>query len=1237
MSESSPRVTLGIATYNRDAYLGDAVRSALAQDYDDFEVLVVCDGTSNPAVRDVLDGFDDPRLRVVCHDQNLGIAAAYNSFITCGRGELIAMVGDDDLCGADRLRRQVEIFDRFPDTGVVHGDAVIIDADGTVVGSWPSRDYDPAELVAAFFRSHNHLVDPTRMVSRRVYEAVGGYSADFPIAQDLDFWLRAGRRFRFRHCPGGPVVAVRRHGENASDESARGLEIADVERALESAMELYSLAELVPEVDWVGLEPNEAERAALLALADLLEQRRLPLPSMSGRLRTRATSLPAPRPSGGGASAGCRGGRRIVITAFGWNDSGGGTAVPRLAAKELARRGWDVTVFHAAVGELDGGGAYATREWDEDGVHLVGVHNRPSVLFDAAHPEREIDDPPIAAAFALLLDRVKPDVVHFHNLHNLGASLFDLAAARGIPSFFSTHNYWLVCPRAYLLTGDGTICPGPGDRGGDCATCVGGQDRPGYQRRLAEIRARAERSLTACLAVSHGVRRTLLAEGYAPELIDVVRQAMPQDRAIWERVGATRSLGRVGDVLTVGFVGSAYPHKGPQLLIEAAQRTAAELRVRIHGEVPARFADQLRSLDRRGVVELCGAFTTDELPELLAGLDAAALPSLWWDCAPLAATECRAARLPLLVPRLGGLAEVVTDACDGLIFDGLDADDLALKLDRLAGEPGLLERLQGEIAPPRTFEDYVDELEAYYRGERPGRVSDEDASAGRAVRWQGDHGLALSLSIVNREITQRLSGPVQRVGRDGAPAGGEPPLPHVADVEVRHQWPPDLRPAPSGRLAVIQPWEFGAIPRSWVGPLRENVDELWVPSEYVRRMYLDAGLDPQRVVTVANGVDLDVFRPAGARYPLDDGAADGALRFLFHGGLIWRKGHDLLLAAWREAFAARDDVVLVVKTVGADGVYRTGEGAELREHAATAALPRVVLVTDELSDQELAGLYRACDVFVHPYRGEGFAMGVLEAMACGVPSIVTDGGPTNEFCPDDACWRIRSQRAAFAADRVDNLDTVGRPWVLEPDRGHLVELLRVAAEQGDERRRRGLAAAAAAASLSWDAVAARYGERIDRLAAMPPRGAVAAESEPYPLSDAGGLRVLATPAWRGSDRLGELLATWCTPEVRASQASLILLADPSVDGTPEDLEARVRAAADEAGCELDSGGDINIVMEPMSATRDARLHAAVDAVVVLHGGAPGHERLARAAGNRVFETGSGELERLLQAGAVVLA
>ncbi len=120
----------------------------------------------------------------------------------------------------------------------------------------------------------------------------------------------------------------------------------------------------------------------------------------------------------------------------------------------------------------------------------------------------------------------------------------------------------------------------------------------------------------------------------------------------------------------------------------------APLNVRILGEVPAQVAEQLRALDQRGVVELAGAFSPSEIGGLLAGVDAAALPSLWWDCAPLAAAECLAGRVPLIVPRLGGLPESVREGIDGLTFGGLDADDLARRLDRLASEPGLLERLQ---------------------------------------------------------------------------------------------------------------------------------------------------------------------------------------------------------------------------------------------------------------------------------------------------------------------------------------------------------------------------------------------------------------------------------------------------------------------------------------------------------------------------------------------------------------
>jgi glycosyltransferase involved in cell wall biosynthesis len=60
--------------------------------------------------------------------------------------------------------------------------------------------------------------------------------------------------------------------------------------------------------------------------------------------------------------------------------------------------------------------------------------------------------------------------------------------------------------------------------------------------------------------------------------------------------------------------------------------------------------------------------------------------------------------------------------------------------------------------------------------------------------------------------------------------------------------------------------------------------------------------------------------------------------------------------------------------VGANSVYRSAEANALTAHIESGALPRAILIGDELSDEDLAALYRSCDVLVHPYRGEGFAM-----------------------------------------------------------------------------------------------------------------------------------------------------------------------------------------------------------------------------------------------------------------------
>lgn len=210
--------------------------------------------------------------------------------------------------------------------------------------------------------------------------------------------------------------------------------------------------------------------------------------------------------------------------------------------------------------------------------------------------------------------------------------------------------------------------------------------------------------------------------------------------------------------------------------------------------------------------------------------------------------ECLPGRVPVLASRMGGIAESVRDEVDGLLVDGLlvdgrDAPALAAALDRLSSEPGLLER--------------------YYAGERAAR------STGRtlpiSVSWRGDQGKPTSLSVINTNVCNELAAEgfaVERMLRHGWAAGAMTPF--AAELTARHQWPPDFSAA-SGRLAVIHPWEFGSIPQAWVGPIQRNVDELWVPSEYVKRMYVQDGIDPARIQVIGNGVDLDTFTPDGPR------------------------------------------------------------------------------------------------------------------------------------------------------------------------------------------------------------------------------------------------------------------------------------------------------------------------------------------------------------------------------------
>jgi glycosyltransferase involved in cell wall biosynthesis len=387
------------------------------------------------------------------------------------------------------------------------------------------------------------------------------------------------------------------------------------------------------------------------------------------------------------------------------------------------------------------------------------------------------------------------------------------------------------------------------------------------------------------------------------------------------------------------------------------------------------------------------------------------------------------------------------------------------------------------------------------------------------IAWHGDFRAIHSLALVNRELCQRLRARGHRLAL--APArhpvpDQSVPLPESlqhdsldghANFTVAHQWPPDFTPPPHGHWILVQPWEFGALPRDWIAPINALVDEVWVPTAFVRDCFVAAGIDASRVQVVPHGASERFFEDDVEPLPLP---TTKRFKFLFVGGTLPRKGIDVLLKAFAQTFTGQDDVCLIVKDMGVASIYQ-GQTAEARiaEVRTPPDAPEIVHLRDDLDEAGMAALYRACDCLVHPYRGEGFGLPIVEAMASGLPVIVTGSGAALDFCCDDHAYLVPARRVTLPEPRIGDIATHGLPWLAEPDGDHLRRWLRHVFEHPEEARAKGRRGRVYVREhLTWDHAVRRVELRLGMLRSQPIRrlaskAATAPLTLPQPLNLAG--------------------------------------------------------------------------------------------------------------------------------------
>lgn len=197
-----PRVTVIIPTYNRAEILPRAIDSVLEQTFEEFELLVVDDG-SNDGTLSVLDTYEDERLRVITHGTNRGANVARNTGIEHANGDFIAFLDSDDTWHPEKLGRQLGRYERAPSECVavycdfereVSGvDGLVRSAAASVLSM--ADDDRPKEggkeLTGEILADHLHSgAGSTLLVETEVARAIDGFDEDLDRFQDPDFLLR---------------------------------------------------------------------------------------------------------------------------------------------------------------------------------------------------------------------------------------------------------------------------------------------------------------------------------------------------------------------------------------------------------------------------------------------------------------------------------------------------------------------------------------------------------------------------------------------------------------------------------------------------------------------------------------------------------------------------------------------------------------------------------------------------------------------------------------------------------------------------------------------------------------------------------------------------------------------------------------------------------------------------------------------------------------------------------------
>jgi glycosyltransferase involved in cell wall biosynthesis len=426
-------------------------------------------------------------------------------------------------------------------------------------------------------------------------------------------------------------------------------------------------------------------------------------------------------------------------------------------ARDLRSRGYEVEILSAmSPGESGGSGEILYRYvYDDFKVHCIDYNLAPHTEFKQLYYR-----PEMASVYNSLLSEIRPDLLHVTHLMNHTAVLLEVADACGIPALATLTDFFGICFNSRLADFRSELCSGP-EKSSRCLYCymaalgpdaVAGAFRLGKrlarnqfvcrgvatllaglcrlpitwkQEPLATVQALTARA--GLLRQKYSCYRKMVAptdflfEAYAANHFPVAKLVKINFGINWQVVEGFRSVRKYDPArpLRFGYIGQIAEHKGVDLLIEAFRAVnpgCHELKIYGSPGPGAPYFEELSQLmEGDPAIVFAGTFPENELGSRLAELDFLVIPSRWYENSPLVLLYALATRTPVIVSDVKGMTEFVKDGVNGLTFTRGSLPALTAVLQRIADDPGVLEKFSRQADYTKTVTDHVDEIVALYR------------------------------------------------------------------------------------------------------------------------------------------------------------------------------------------------------------------------------------------------------------------------------------------------------------------------------------------------------------------------------------------------------------------------------------------------------------------------------------------------------------------------------------------